>query len=188
MPTEKYRRAVCPALVGLVICAVAALAGCVRTVVKDPSFDSPDRQTVFKKVEGCKLSLECLSPSRTFYAGQAAVLTFGLRNNGSKTVTILEWKKDERDNIAIHHVPYEEGQTRPPESGWTTRKSNADETVRRAALDLAPGNKVLVDVDLGFVGELSCADGKTKSFWVYGSLDLTSVTANSQVMLMRVKP
>ena len=173
----------------LALCAaVCLLPSCVRTVTKQPGFDTPDNQTFFKKINDCKLSLECLSPSRTFYAGQTVTLTFGLKNLDDKKITIFEWKAREADNLVLHYALAAAGQQRAPEKGWETLKAQPEGTVRRTALDLAPGNQVLVDVELGFVREMLLADGKPRTYWVYASLDLASVSCECPPFTIIVRP
>ena len=88
----------------------------------------------------------------------------------------------------IHYALAEAGQQRVPEKGWETLNARPEVTVRRAALDLAPGNQALVDVELGFVREMLLADGKTRTYWVYASLDLTSVNCECRPFSIIVRP
>ncbi len=177
-------------LLGVFSCAFLALilASCVRTITRAPGLGSPDQQTVFKKLEGCKLSLECLSPERTFYSGQTATLIFALKNMGSKAITIFEWKANERNNLVIHYAPAEKGQTRPPEKGWKEQRAKPEQTPRRAALDLAPGNHAPIDIELDFVRDASLPTANAQDFWVFASLDLTSLSCESPSMRVTVRP
>lgn len=166
---------------GLALAALAASA---------PPAQTRATPEVFPPVKGAKLRLECISPGRRFNAGEPAILTFRLKNLGSKRIVVYEWYMKEEDNLTIKFAPSSGEPTAASDQvDWLTSRPATAVADRRMPLELAPGNAVLIRRELPFVRDLDpqAMTGPVE-YLLYGELNLQSLSARSQVIAVTVQP
>ena len=146
---------------------------------------------VFRKLKDYSLQLSLLTTRREFYAGDDRVfLTFALKNTGLKQVTIYEWYTNEAANINLYYRPGG-AEEKAPAASWKQSPTFDPARVNlkaRAPLSLNPGsNQALVQVPAAFLKDLKNPTGKKQPYTLRATLNLNSVTVESEPIEIYVK-
>jgi len=149
----------------------------------------PTNAIKFPKLENYRVRLECVSPKRSFKAGQPVNLTFRLKNIGRQRVIIYEWFIIEGKNLRLFYLPFEESAEKPKPEDWSCLIPELGERERRNTLEIKPGNSDLINKELPFIKAI---DPKklltTQDFMIYGELNLNSISARSRAIKVSVNP
>jgi len=177
------------ASVSILCLGLLALAASCSSESKAPKKN--DGKGFFAPIKDANLVLEVVSSRTEFFRDDAeAKITFSLRNDGLKPVTVFEWFAKESNNVRLSYAKCDDGDIdRIPASFWTPCKPpvQTGDYAPRMPLDLYPRNTALVSVPLSDIKELaSKGPGKT-SFAIKGELNLTSVSAKSKPFLITFK-
>ena len=144
-------------------------------------------QAEYQVLEGYHLTLR-QTGSRVLRCGEGGKLTFALRNAGNESLRVVEWYSNEPDNLVIFCQPWLTGMTEPDEAAWTELSFDVKMPPIRYPLELMPGNQVLVTKELPFVDKLAISPGAERRFFVRAKLNLKSVSAESPVSVIVVRP
>ena len=144
-------------------------------------------QAEYPVLEGYHLTLR-QTGSRVLRCGEGGKLTFALRNAGNESLRVVEWYSNEPDNLVIFCQPWLTGMTEPDEAAWTELSFDVKMPPIRYPLELMPGNQVLVTKELPFVDKLAISPGAERRFFVRAKLNLKSVSAESPVSVIVVRP
>ena len=126
--------------------------------------------------------------SRVLTCGEGGKLTFALRNTGRESLRLIEWYSNEPDNIVLYCQPWMTGMDGPDEAAWTELSFDVKMPPIRYPLELMPGNQVLVTKELPFVDKLAISPGAERRFFVRAKLNLKSISAESPVAVVIVRP
>lgn len=174
----------------VIMAAVMLLAGCADTAPKrGPSkraMGIPPRAD-YPALEGYHLTLRHTG-SRVLRCGEGGRITFALRNAGRDSLRVLEWYSNEPDNLIVSCQPWLTGMEGPDESAWTELSFDVRMPPIRYPLELMPGNQVLVTKELPFVDKLAISPGAERRFFIRAKLNLKSVSAESPVSVIVVRP
>lgn len=147
---------------------------------------------VFRKLKDYSLALIIMTPMRTFIPGsKTAKLIFALKNTGPVRITIKEWRMCESANLRIRYAPGKPEETaKLPLNKWKYSQT-FDPSDKYAEiynpLSLNPvDNNALIEVPLTFIREVKNR-GRRQYFTVVAELNLTSVSAQSEPILVTVK-
>jgi hypothetical protein len=140
----------------------------------------------FPKIKKYNVELECVSPIREFKAGQPAKMTFRLRNYSLKPLIIYEWYAKESENIRLYYIPWTPKMKKPKKDQWFSIIPKIAEKPKRLSMELTHRSSVLLDVDLSFIKEMKT--DRIQSFIIFTELNLTSISARSQMIKIEVKP
>ncbi len=171
--------------VGMLAMVAAMLVSCVSEPVGKLPPRWKDRKAKvkeFKPVTGHELELEVISERRTFAAGSDVSIDFRLINRGEKRVVVEEWYLDQDANLNVY---YQAKTGDAPSGDWTAIEAKTPANPTRFALELNPGNSVLVSCNLKFIKDLPA--GKTQYFFLYGKLNLKSLPLASDPVIITVK-
>lgn len=141
----------------------------------------------YQRLEGYHLTLRLTGP-RVLRCGEGGKITFALRNAGKESLRVLEWYSNEPDNLILYCQPWLTGMNGPDESAWTELSFDVKMPPIRYPLELMPGNQVLVTKELPFVDKLAISPGAERRFFVRAKLNLNSVSAESPVAVIVVRP
>ncbi len=141
----------------------------------------------FPKIKNSSSELVCLSSEKTFPAGKAAKLTFGLKNTGATSIMCYEWKMDEQLNLVVNYTEWK-GQKNLKDADWQKEIPQAKGNLRLMPLELAPNNKVLIDKELDFISKIPSNIKEPMTFYVYAELYLESLAAKSGIIKITVLP
>ena len=169
----------------MVCCAVLFICSC--STQQRQRTNIPEEQIHYPKIKGYSISLTPVTPRREFYAGEEVNIIFQLRNTGTKKLVIYEWRAKENENVRIYYTPYKKNIKRLPKRQWLSIKPET--WGPHATLVLNPRNAVLVSKKLPFIKNISSASlPKTgRNFYLFAELNLKSISARSEVMLITVK-
>ncbi len=131
--------------------------------------------------------LELTLPQRLIYVGDGGKLNFKLTNVGKEPVRIIEWYSNESDNVLVYCQPWLPGQDAPDEEMWIALTFDINHPAPRYALELKPGNSVLVEKVLPFIDKLHIEPGSERRFFLKAELNLESVKVQSPLMGIRVR-
>jgi hypothetical protein len=124
--------------------------GRVITMKKSEEF----KHVYFPKIENYDIELECVSPIRSFNAGEKAIMTFRLKNFSLKPLVIYEWYAKEANNLRFFYVPWSKGMKKPSKGDWVPIIPDVAEKQQRRSLELKYKNSVLIEADLSYIKEL----------------------------------
>ena len=151
-----------------------------------------NRRETFRKLKDYSVALIVMSPRRTYLPGSAnAKIIFALKNTGHTKLTIKEWRMNEKANLRILYAPGtpEETKNLPP-GKWKTSPTfdPADKYAEvYNPLSLNPvDNNALIEVPLTFVKDVKNM-GRKQHFTIVAELNLTSISARSEPVLITVK-
>lgn len=157
------------------------------TVAAGCSAPRPERPVDFPPVDAAGLEFGP-SGSLMMEAGSPGELTLALRNNGTKTVLIQEWRMNEPDNVRLYCQARPQGVDAPDESMWIALDDPVRTPEYRYMLELFPRNQVLVKRTLGFVENLVLRPGTERRYFVKAELNLKSLPLSSGVFEISVIP
>ena len=150
------------------------------------------RKEVFRKLKDYSVALIVMTPRRTYLPGsENAKIIFALKNTGHTKITIKEWRMNEKANLRILYAPGtpEETKNLPP-GKWKTSPTfdPADKYAEvHNPLSLNPvDNNALIEVPLTFVRNVKNM-GRKQHFTIVAELNLTSISARSEPVLITVK-
>lgn len=151
-----------------------------------------NRKEIFRKLKHYSVALIIMTSKRTYLPGSTnAKVTFALKNTGHTKLTIKEWRMNESSNLRIRYVPgtIEEAK-KIPVSKWKYSPT-FDAEDRYASvhnpLTLNPvNNNALIEVPLTFIKDVKNI-GKRQYFTIVAELNLTSISATSDYVLVTVK-
>lgn len=167
--------------------ALGLLSACSSETAKAPK---ASHAQAFNVIKDCDLQLEVVTPETEFFRGDVAPsITFRLRNDGLKPVTVYEWMAKEQDNVKIHYAKCDGAPNRIPQSEWKLYEPKLKDPVMRLPLDLYPKNTALIKVELSFIKEslASSSGGSRASYAIVGELNLKSVSAKSKPFIVTFK-
>ena len=151
-----------------------------------------NRKEVFRKLKDYSLALIIMTPQRTYIPGsKTARVIFALQNTGPTRITIKEWRMCESANLRIRYAPGTPAETaKLPLDKWkispTYDPSNRYAEIYNP-LSLHPvDNHALIEVPLNFIKDVRNR-GKRQYFTIIAELNLTSVSARSEPILVTVK-
>ncbi len=175
------------ALLALALFAFAS--ACSSETDKGAKKAAQEKRVVFAPIKDCKLVLELVSSRTEFYRGDPeAKVTFRLRNEGLKPVTIYEWFAKEEDNIKLSYARCDDKSTESiPASFWVQCPAQGKPGDPRMPLDLYPRNTALVTVSLSGIKDFSSGSGAKSSYAISGELNLTSASAKSKPFIITFK-
>ncbi len=174
----------------IALCLTALLAGC----ESKPEFELktlPYGVTEipvngkYKPVLNAKVSLIPLGP-RQFKPGTAGEIALVLKNNGSKTVKIPEWRMNGPDNIRLYCQPWLPGTDAPDEDMWLPVDEEILQPEQRYTLELLPGNQAIVRKPLNFIEDLVVRTGAERRYFLKAELNLTSLNRKTEVFAIAV--
>lgn len=165
------------------------LAGCssAQPKIHTPEYGEVAANHHFEKVKNARLELEFIGPKR-LKAGQKGQVFFALKNVGSKTVRIEEWRMHEPDNLVMECQVWLPGQKKPDPDRWLPLDLPVKQPERRYNLELHPGNQARIARDLDFVEDLVISPGAERRYFIRAKLNLTSVQCASPVAAFAVIP
>lgn len=172
------------ALLAAALCA----ASCSSETAKTPK--ASGQTPAFNVIKDCNLQLEVVTPETEYFRGDVAPsITFRLRNDGLKPVTVYEWMAKEQDNIKIHYAKCDGTLNHIPQSEWKLYEPKLKEPLMRVPLDLYPKNMALIKTELSFIKDAlaGSSDGGRVSYAVVGELNLKSVSAKSKPFIVTFK-
>ncbi len=148
-----------------------------------------DQKVKFKSPNYAKIKLELVSPKRLYYAGQTAKLVYKLSNRGRKKLTLLEWRRNEVDNVALYYHIYDPKLKRFDPKKWKCIRTPDKERSQLNALSLNPGNSVLINVELPFIEKIKPEYVSTEGikFYIVCTLTMDSVKAHSRPEVITVR-
>ncbi|MBP5182714.1 MAG: hypothetical protein J6331_06785 [Lentisphaeria bacterium] len=150
------------------------------------------RREVFRKLKDYSVALIVMSPRRTYLPGSAnAKIIFALKNTGHTKLTIKEWRMNEKANLRILYAPGTPEETKNLPPGKWKISPTFDPADKYAEvhnpLTLNPvDNKALIEVPLTFIRDVKNM-GKKQYFTIVAELNLTSISARSEPVLITVK-
>ena len=112
----------------------------------------------------------------------------GKFNRDLESLKVIEWYSNEPDNLVLYCQPWTTGMEGPDEAAWTELSFDVKMPPIRYPLELMPGNQVLVTKELPFVDKLAISPGAERRFFVRAKLNLKSVSAESPVSVIVVRP
>lgn len=169
----------------------AILAGCAGKAPPPQmkmAFGVPDGTVKYKPVAGKNLSLKLVSKP-VVHAGETAVLTFALCNNGNRSIEIPEWYSNESDNIVIFAQPWLTGMKAPDPQNWIELSFNLKQPVFHHPLILMPGNQVMVAQELPFIEKIrNISPGMERRYFIKAQTNLKSLKLESEIIVLKVLP
>ena len=147
---------------------------------------SVDRQN-FPEVKGAKLEV-AVSGNPELISGRDKKVTFIVRNLNNTPISIPEWFTNEADNIEVSCQVWFPGQSGPAEDRWVTYPVTPKRPVMRYPLKLGAKMFVSVDVPLPFLEHLIVKKGTERRYFLKARLNLHSVSAESKVSAITVRP
>lgn len=147
---------------------------------------------VFRKLENYSVALIIMTANRTFLPGSAnAKVVFALRNTGHTPLTVKEWRMCESSNLSILYAPGKPEETKKiPLKDWKrspTYDKNDPYAEIHTPLILHPiNNNALIEVPLSFLQDVK-NKGRRQYFTIIAELNLTSISAKSEPLLVTVK-
>ena len=171
----------------LALC-VLSVTGCVQTkIAKQETYFGVESKKDFPKIKGVQLEL-AITGSPELISGRDKSVTFILKNLSNNPLSIPEWYSHEPDNIEISCQIWFPNQTAPDEDRWITYPVVLKHPVRHYPLRLGGKMFVTIDVPLGFLEHLIVAPGTERRYFLKAKLNLKSVSAESKVTAITVKP
>ena len=162
--------------------------GCVQTTVeKSVGYLGVENKNGFPKVKDAQLELT-VSGSPEFISGRDKSVAFILKNLSKNPISIPEWYSHEPDNIEISCQIWFPNQAAPDEDRWITYPVVPKHPVLHYPLRLGGKMFVTVDVPLEFLEHLVVAPGTERRYFIKAKLNLKSVSAESKVAAITVKP
>ena len=144
-------------------------------------------QASYTPLKDYKLALRT-TDRRIIHVGAAGEITYTLRNMDKKPIRIVEWFSNEPYNVIVYCQPWLTGMTKPDEEAWIPLSFEIPRQAIRYPLELMPGNQVLVTKKLPFVDKLAVSSGTERRFFLRAKLNLTSVSVDSPVSVLIVRP
>ena len=172
----------------LLALSVLFVTGCVQTqIVKRETHLGIESKKDFPKIQDAQLEL-AITGSPELISGRDKKVTFILKNLKNTPLSIPEWFSNEPDNIEISCQIWFPNQTAPDEDRWITYPVVPKRPVRHFPLRLGGNMFVTIDVPLEFLEHLIVAPGTERRYFLKAKLNLKSVSAESKVTAITVKP
>ena len=170
------------------VLALALLNGCVESKVEkmESHLGMVDRQT-FPEVKDAKLEL-AISGNPELISGKDKHVTFILKNLSNSPISIPEWFTNEADNVEISCQVWFPNQHAPEPDRWITYPVIPKRPVMRYPLRIGAKMFVSVDVPLEFLEHLVVKPGTERRYFIKAKLNLRSVSAESKISSITVKP
>lgn len=174
-----------------VVGVLLLLCGCVREEVgprlKDTGYgaDAEPKNGKFEPIRNAQLVFLPLGPQQ-FKPGEAAEVSFALRNDGLNTVKIPEWRANEVDNVKLYCQVWLPGTEKPDENAWLAIDDEVKTPEKRFRLELRPGNQAVVRKPLTFIENLVVTPGSERRYFLKAELNLTSVKGKTDVFAIAV--
>ena len=93
--------------------AILTYTGCAsKAKLHSPGYGEKPADYKFEKIKNAKLELTFIGPKMQ-KAGTTGKVVFSLKNLGSKTVSIEEWRMNEEDNLKLECQVWLPGQKEP---------------------------------------------------------------------------
>lgn len=181
------RRSVLMMLAAVTVACAAGCASSGATERKSKRAMGTLPQENYAKLTGYKLSLRTESRN-VLRVGEGGRITFALRNLDRKSIRIDEWFSNESDNVVVCCQPWLPGMTVPDEQAWIELSFDIRRPPIRYPLELMNGNQVLVTKELPFVDKLAITPGSERRFFIKAKLNLQSVSVESPVSVLIVRP
>jgi len=180
-------------IIYLLLCSATAIfLGSCKTEPQEAAgkrFDTGKPYTeVLHKLKDYSLSLQVASAPKTFKAGQEAVVTYKLTNNGKKPLVIYEWMMNEEDNIALYRIVYSPDIKTFDKNAWDGDIPKTAEHPKRSPLTLNPNNSVFIEKKLKFIkniGPVELPESGIK-YLLIAELNLSTVSVRSQAVIITV--
>lgn len=160
--------------------------GCVRTVSVPKSVAGVREKEEYPRIADCKLELQMVG-SHIFSAGEPATVSFRLKNLGSKSVRIEEWRVNDNDNLLVFCQLWTPDMSEPYPDAWIPLNGGIPERSRRSPLELYPGNLTTLSRELPFIEKLVVPEKKERRYFVKAKLNLQSVELESPVSAILVR-
>lgn len=146
----------------------------------------------YPKLENYSVALIIMTAKRTFLPGSTqAKVVFALKNTGHTKLTVKEWRMSERANLRIRYAPGKpEEALKIPWSKWkdspTFDKTDPYAEIRTPLILHPINNNALIEVPLSFLKDVKNR-GRRQYFTIIAELNLTSISAKSEPVLITVK-
>lgn len=168
------------------VAAMSVIGGCSSDKEEKLAMGTAPQEH-YEPLQGYRLALRA-EARHVVYAGEPATVTFTLRNLDKESLRIDEWFSNESDNVTVYCQPWFTGMSSPDDNAWTELSFDPRRPAWRYPLELMPGNQVLVTKELPFVAKMAVAPGTERRFFLRGKLNLKSVSAESPVSVLIVRP